>query len=165
MRRLRDLAGPCLILFCLFYAWAGQAAPGKEKTTPTTVRWDEQHPGCTFSRSEDGKYQYGLWSGDVGITVSVDEQELQKVHRRHKPFLGVLLDVHYRGKDKYDLDIGQVSLEFVSHFKVIQNAVNLNDFSHKVQNDADNFDGQTAREIAKHPEQKEAKEAYARAFQ
>ncbi len=24
------------------------------------VRWDEQRPGCTFSRDDDGKYRYGL---------------------------------------------------------------------------------------------------------
>jgi len=38
----------------------------KTKAKLPTVRWSEQQPGCTFERGDDGKYRYGLWSGDVG---------------------------------------------------------------------------------------------------
>ena len=58
-----------------------------------------------------------------------------------------------------------VSLEFVKHFKFVQTSVDPDNFSAKIQNDADELDHQTAREIAKHPEQKDAKQAYMRAFQ
>jgi hypothetical protein len=57
------------------------------------------------------------------------------------------------------------SIEFVEHFHVIQTSLNPDDFSARIQADADEVDHQTAREIEKHPEQKEAKEAYLRNFQ
>lgn len=167
MRRLRHPARhhPALwmILACLL--GPGATAAGKEKPTPPTVRWDEASPGCTFSHSADGKYHYSLWSGDVGVTLSVDAQEVEKVHRRHEPFFGVLLSVRYRGSGTLDVGSGGVSLEFVKHFKVIEPALDPVAFSEKVQNDADEIDHQAAREVEKHPEEKEKKEAYVRAFQ
>ena len=143
---------------------AAHAAPPKDKPKIPAVRWDEEHPGCTFSRSDDGKYRYGLWSDDVGITLAVDSQELEKVHRRHEPFFGVLLTVRYRGPGSLDLGTENVSLEFVKHFQVTQTALDPVAFSEKVQNDADELDHQTAREVEKHPEKKAEKEALMRAF-
>jgi hypothetical protein len=177
MRRLQRLSSRHVALIaefvCLIFAgaWtrespgAGLAVAGKEEPKPPTVRWSEARPGCTFSRTNDGKYRYGLWSGDMGIMLAVDSQELEKVRRRHEPFFGVLLDVRYRGKDGVDVSSEKVSLEFVKHFQVIQPALDPDTFSAKVQNDADELDHQTAREIEKHPERKESKEAYMRAFQ
>jgi hypothetical protein len=136
-----------------------------DKNKIPAVRWDEQTPGCTFSRGDDGKYRYGLWSGDVGVTLMVDAQELEKVHRRHEPFFSVLLNVRYRGQGALDLATENISLEFVKHFQVMQTSLDPDDFSERVQNDADELDHQTAREIEKHPEKKEEKEAYVRAFQ
>jgi hypothetical protein len=151
---------------CLLLPDAGHAAPDKDKDKAkiSAVRWDETHPGCTFSRSDDGHYRYGLWYEDVGITISVDSQELEKVHRRHEPFFGVLLNVRYRGQGSLDLGIENISLEFAKHFKVFQTALDPDAFSEKVQNDADELDHETAREVEKHPEKKEAKEALVRAF-
>lgn len=143
---------------------SGRAASRNDKPKIPAVRWDEEHPGCTFSRSDDGRYYYGLWYGDVGITMAVDSQELEKVHRRHEPFFAVLLNVRYKGQAPLDLAVEQISLEFVKHFRVVQTALDPDGFSQKVQNDADELDHQTARAVAKHPEQKEAKEAYVRAF-
>ncbi len=128
------------------------------------MRWDEQNPGCTFSRSADGKYHYGLWSGDAGISLAVDSQELEKVHRRHEPFFAVLLEVRYRGQTPLDFVIENISLEFVKHFRVVQTALDPDAFSEKVQGDADALDHEAAREVEKHPEKKAAKEAYVRAF-
>lgn len=142
----------------------GRAGSRHDKAKIPAVRWDEQHPGCTFSRSDDGKYRYGMWYEDVGITLAVDSQELEKVHRRHEPFFGVLLDVRYRGQGSLDLGVENISLEFVKHFQVVQTSLDPDSFSEKVQNDADELDHQTAREVEKHPEKKEAKEAYVRAF-
>ena len=87
--------------------------------------------------------------------MTVDSQELEKVHRRHEPFFAVLLDVRYRGPGALDLDVDNISLEFVKHFQVVQTSLDPDDFSQKVQNDADELDHQTAREVEKHPEQKE----------
>jgi hypothetical protein len=158
----------CLaVLVCVFMAYLAPAcaAPGKERAHVPTVRWDEQQPGCTFSITQDAKYQYGLWSGDVGVTLAVDAQELAKVRRRHQPIFGVLLTVRYRGRDSLDVSPNNLSLEFVKHFHVIQTSLDADGFSAKIQNDADELDHQTMREIEKHPERKEAKEAYLRAFQ
>jgi len=47
----------------------------------------------------------------------------------------------------------------------VQPALNPDDFAAKIQNDADELDHETAREVAKHPERKEEKETYVRAFQ
>jgi hypothetical protein len=54
-RSTRKLAAACL--FCSYFC-AIPAVIGKDKPKPTTVRWDEQRPGCTFSRGDDGKYLY-----------------------------------------------------------------------------------------------------------
>lgn len=142
-----------------------RASGSKDKTAVPTVRWNEETPGCTFSRGDDGKYRYGLWSDDVGITMAVDSQELEKVHRRHEPFFSVLLNLRYRGQGTLGLDAQNISLEFVNHFQVIQTALDPDDFTTKVQNDADEVDHESAREIEKHPGKKEEKEAYVRAFQ
>jgi hypothetical protein len=137
----------------------------KTKSKIPVVRWDEQSPGCTFSRSDDGLYHYGMWSGDVGIIVSIDSQELEKVHRRHEPFFSTLLEVRYRRAGTLDFDTGNISLEFVKHYHVIQTSLDPDDFSQKIQDDADALDHETAREIEKHPEKKQEKEAFARTFQ
>jgi len=146
-------------------AAANVALAGKDPPKPPVLRWDEARPGCTFSRTEDGKYHYGLWSDDVGITVAVDSQVLEIVRRRHEPFFGVLLNVRYRGQGAIDVSAENISLEFVKHFQVVQTSLDPDDFSAQVQNDADELDHQTAREIEKHPEQQESKESYMRAFQ
>ena len=140
------------------------SAAAKKKETIPAVRWDEQTPGCTFTRGDDGKYRYGLWSGDVGIAVAGDFQELEKVHRRHEPFFAALLTVHYRGQTSLDLATDNISLEFVKHFRFRQTPLDPVDFSQKVQSDADALNDQTARDVAKHPERKAQEEAMVRAF-
>jgi hypothetical protein len=141
------------------------AVPRKEKPKIPAVRWDEANPGCTFSRSDDGKLHYAIWSGDVGLTLSVDTQELEKVHRRHEPFFAVSLDLRYRGQETLDFTPENISLEFVKHFQVVQPSLDPDSFVQKVQSDADAVDHEAAREVEKHPEQKETKDAYVRAFQ
>lgn len=144
---------------------AASALAPKDKPKIPAVRWDEGTPGCTFSHTDDGKLRYGLWSGDVGITLAVDSQELEKVRHRHEPFFGVLLDVRYRGSKTLELDAGSISLEFVKHFQVEQTALDPDEFSEKIQSDADAVDRESAIEVQKHPEKKQVKEAYVRAFQ
>ena len=160
---LRLVSVLALAIAALVFADPGNAARHDKSKMPA-VRWDEQRPGCTFSRSDDGRYSYGVWSGDLGITMTVDSQELEKVHRRHQPFFAVLLDLRYKGREVLDLGVENISLEFVNHFRVVQTSLDPDGFSQKVQNDADELNRETARVIDKHPEQKEAKEAYMRAF-
>jgi hypothetical protein len=136
----------------------------KEKTMLPAVRWQEGNPGCTFARGDDGKYRYGMWSDDVGIVMAVDSQELEKVHRRHQLFFALLLTVRYRGQGALDVSTDYISLQFMKHFQVKQPALDPDDFSDKVQNDADTLNDETARQVEKHPEQKEQKEALVRAF-
>jgi hypothetical protein len=138
---------------------------GKDKPKIPPVRWDESNPGCTFSHSDDGRLHYGLWSGDVGITLTVDSQELEKVHRRHEPFFAALLEARYRGQGVLELGTENISLEFVKHFQVVQTAFDPEVFAQKLQTDADEVDHEAAREVQKHPDRKDAKEAYVRAFQ
>ncbi|HYM77888.1 MAG TPA: hypothetical protein VE377_18075 [Candidatus Dormibacteraeota bacterium] len=139
-------------------------ASRQNKTKIPALRWVEGNPGCTFSRGDDGKYRYGMWSDDVGIVVAVDSQELEKVHRRHEPFFAAFLTVRYRGQASLDFGVENISLEFVKHFRVVQTVLDPDQFSGKVQSDTDTLNDQTARAVEKHPELKETKEAYVRAF-
>jgi hypothetical protein len=129
------------------------------------VRWSEELPGCTFSRGDDGKYSYGLWSGDVGIVLAVDAREVQIIRHRIEPILGVLLTVRYRGNASIDESPDGITLQFIKHFKVVQTALDPDDYSQKVQADADAFDDETRRAIAKHPEQKQVRQARLEEYQ
>ncbi len=163
-----ESAVACLVLAMALAAPALRGAAGlppNDKHKIPVVRWDEQLPGCTFSHTDDGKLRYGLWSGEVGITVAVDSQELEKVRHRHEPFFGVLLEVRYRGKGTLELSPENISLQFVKHFQVAQTALDPDEFSDKIQSDADALDHETAIEVQKHPDRKDAREAYMRAFQ
>src|SRR6202171_3773261 len=122
-----------LFVVCMVFLAPAWAAPGKEKAQMPTVRWDEEHPGCTFLITPDGKYHYGLWSGDVGVTLAVDAQELAKVHRRNQPIFGVLLTVRYRGRGSLGVSDQDISLEFVKHFPLIQNSLDPDGVSARSQ--------------------------------
>ena len=140
--------------------WASPPLPaaGKGAPQPPTVRWNEQQPGCTFSRGDDGKYRYGLWSGDIGIVLAVDAREVQLIRHRIEPVFGVLLEIHYRGTARLDASPDGITLQFMKHFKVVQSSLDPDDYIQKIQADADALDDETRREIAKHPEQKEVRE-------
>lgn len=160
----RVLALP-LVLVCFLGISPASGAPRKDKPRPPTVRWNEELPGCTFSRSDDGKYRYGLWSGDIGITLAVDAREVQIIHHRIEPIFALLLTVRYRGRQALDVAPEVITLQFMKHFKVVQPALDADSYATKVQGDADTLDHATAREIEKHPEQKEAREARLREYQ
>jgi len=155
----RMLQGLALGLACL-----AAAASAKDKNKVPALRWEEGRPGCTFAHGDDGKYRYGLWSDDVGIVMAVDAQELEKVHRRHQLFFALLLTVRYTGQGALDVATDNISLEFLKHFQVVQMALDPDDFSEKVQQDADILNDETARQVEKHPEEREKKEALVRAF-
>jgi hypothetical protein len=137
----------------------------KDTPPPPAVRWNEQQPGCTFSRGDDGKYRYGLWSGDVGVVLAVDAREMQLIRHRIEPILGVLLEIHYRGSGSVDASPDGITLQFMKHFKIVQTALDPADYTQKIQADADAFDDETRRAVAKHPEQKQVREARLQDYQ
>jgi hypothetical protein len=164
MNRRWQVPPRALLIAALLACLAPLCAARKNKNEIPAVRWDEGSPGCTFSHGDDGKYRYGMWYDDVGIVAAVDAQELQKVHRRHEPFFAVLLDVKYRGQGALDFTTDNISLEFVKHFRVRQNALDPDGFADLLENDADTLNDEEAREVQKHPEQREQKEAAVRAY-
>src|SRR5258708_9379676 len=137
----------------------------KAAPLPSIVRWDEQQPGCTFSRGDDGKYHYGLWSGDVGIVLAVDAREVQIIRHRIEPIFGVLLIIRYRGTDSVDAGAGGITLQFMNHFKVVQPALDPDSYVQKIQADADAFDNETRRAVARHPGEKQVRETRLQDYQ
>ena len=137
----------------------------KAASQPPTVRWDERQPGCTFSRGDDGKYHYGLWSGDVGIVMAVDAREVQIIRHRVEPIFGVLLTIRYRGAAKLDAGPDGITLQFMKHFKVEQPALDPDSYIQKIQDDADTFDDETRRSVARHPSEKQVRETRLQDYQ
>jgi hypothetical protein len=149
-----------------------QAAPDtkpskkdKHAPPPPVVRWDEQQPGCTFSAGDDGKYRYGLWSGDAGVTLAVDARELQVIAHRTWPILGVFLTIRYRGAASLDTTTDGITMQFMKHYKVVQTSLDPDDYAQKIQADADALDDETRREVKNHPEKKEIYDARLQDYQ
>jgi hypothetical protein len=166
MPRFRNLLRHTLALQLLCACvLAPLIATAKDKNQPPTVRWNEQQPGCTFSRDDDGKYRYGLWSGDIGVTLAVDAREVQVIRHRIEPIFGVMLAVRYRGDQALDVNPDAITLQFLNHFKVVQTSLDPDTYAEKIQSDADSLDRNIARELAKHPEKKEAQETRLRDYQ
>lgn len=153
------------VAICCVVAPGPVVLGSKTRTQPPTVRWSEDQPGCTFSRGDDGKYSYGLWSGDLGIVMAVDAREMQVIRHRVEPIFGVLLTVRYRGTGSLDESPDGITLQFVKHFKVVQTVLDPDDYSQKVQTDADALDDETRRVTAKHPDQKEARQQRLQEYQ
>jgi len=136
----------------------------KRKDVPA-LRWAEDRPGCTFSRDKDGKYRYALWTTDYGVTLAVDSQELALVHKRAERFFSVQLTVHYRGKASLLVLPNKATLEFVKHGRVLQPSLDPGSFVKRIQDDLEQLQYDTAREVKKHPEKKEERERYVQAYQ
>jgi hypothetical protein len=158
-----------LIPILLVSTFLGSPHPGalkeKDSAHPPAVRWSEQQPGCTFSRGDDGKYRYGLWSDGAGVVLAVDAREVQLMRHRLDPVFAVLLEIHYRGAASLDTGADPVTLQFMKHFKVIQNSLDPDAYVQKIQADADALDDETRREVAKHPEKKQARETRLQDYQ
>ena len=125
----------------------------------STLRWEEGQPGCTFSRDDDGKYRYGFWTNDFGVILAVDSQELDKARRRAQPILGLQVTLHFRGKDSLAVKPGKITLEFTKHYHDVHAALDPDELAVREQSYAASLVEETAREIRKHPEKKDAKEA------
>jgi hypothetical protein len=141
------------------------AANTKNKAAQPIVLWSESQPGCTFSTSDEGKYRYGLWSGDIGIILSVDAREVQIIRHRIEPIFGVLLTIRYRGSGGLDVSPNPITLQFLKRFKVISTSLDPDDYAEKIQADADALDDETRRIVAKHPDEKQVREARLQDYQ
>ena len=157
-----------ILLLAMIACTLASAAPAKgekNKPPPVTLGWSQTQPGCTFSSSQDGKYQYGLWSGDIGVVLAVDAREVQIIRHRIEPIFGVLVTIRYRGTGGLDVSPDGITLQFMKHFKVIQTSLDPDDYTQKIQADADALDDETRRVIERHPEQKQAREARLQDYQ
>jgi hypothetical protein len=148
-----------------FFSSTASAKDTKSPSQPLIIRWSENQPGCTFTRGDDGKYRYGLWSGDLGVILAVEARELQIIHHRIQPIFGALLTIRYRGKASLEAAPDEISLQFMKHFKLIEPALDPDEYSQKIQSDADEIDDDTRRAIAKHPAEKPAREARLQEYQ
>jgi hypothetical protein len=125
-----------------------------------SVRWTAGSPGCTFQEGQDGRYYYGLSSGDYEITLALDRQELEKIPHRATPMLGVYLTFQYKGSKQLEVQQNRFTLEFVKHFQVIQSSFDPDDMLKRLQQNVDDLTDEIERhQIKKHPEQKQQKEA------
>jgi hypothetical protein len=173
------IIAPVMIAFAIVSANASalvvpaQPSPGnappndnhKSTPQPPVVRWNEEQPGCTFSRGDDGKYRYGFWSDDVGIVLAVDARELQIIRHRIEPIFGVLLTIRYRGAASLDASADGISLQFMKHFKVVQTSLDPDDYTQKIQADADALDDETRRANTRHPNKMPARDARLQDYQ
>jgi hypothetical protein len=152
----------CTLLVALL---VGSAIARDRHTAVPVVRWADGQPGCTFSLDDDGKYRFGMWSDDLGVVLAVDSQEIQKVrHHGIEPLLGVALKFRYRGQQSV-LTPDSATLEFVKHKHVIHRSFDPDALSTRLQDNADAANDQTDRELRKHPERKQEKEALLAAFE
>jgi hypothetical protein len=175
MLQLRNIAGrrfarlvPFVLLVCVLHSAHVLAMPayaGKEKKQTPTIRWSETLCGCTFSRGDDGKYRYGLWSGNLGIVLAVDARELQLIRHRIEPILAINLTIHYRGQGTLETSFEGITMQFMKHFKIVQPALDTDDYIDKIQADADAADDETRRWVNRHPEKKEKTEAREQDYQ
>jgi hypothetical protein len=153
----KAVSGLQLAVIFASIAWA---SPEADKTPVTTsLRWEEDRPGCTFSRDEDGKYRYGFWATDFGVILAVDSQELEKVRRRAEPLLALLLTIRDRGTHSFDIVPRKITLEFVKHSHDIHFVLDPDSLANNEQNDSTAFAEETERQIRKHPEKRAEKEA------
>jgi hypothetical protein len=162
--RTTRLAAFVLMAAAAIFFIATPATAGKKKSSVPVIRWAEETPGCTFARGDDGRYRWGLWTGDLGITVAVDSQELEKARKRIGDVFGVLVTVKYRGTATVDVTMNNMSLEFVRHSNVTQTSVDPDDFSTHMQADVDELEHETERKLKKHPEKKDEEEARVQAY-
>ena len=158
MRTIHRFILASAVLLCLGTGYIPYAVAGKKKTGPPVVRWSESTPGCTFDRGQDGMYRWGLWSNDLGITLAVDSQELEKAKKRIQQPMLLRLTFKYRGAKNIDVSSRDMSLEFVRHSKVVITSIDPDEFSAHIQANTDQLEHQTERDLKKHPEKKDEKE-------
>ena len=163
--RCKSRALDAALIPAVVIAMLASGSASEKRKGPPALRWAEDQPGCTFSRDNDGKYRYALWTSDYGATLAVDSQELAHVHKRAEHFFSVQLTVHYRGKASLLVLPNKATLEFVKHGRVVQPSLDPGSFVKRIQDDMEQLQFDTAREVKKHPERKEERERYVQAYQ
>jgi hypothetical protein len=154
------------LLFLLFATATWAAPAGNDQAPgPRAIRWSQGQAGSTFSRGEDGKYRYGLWSDDLGITLAVDSRELQRARHRLHPFIAFQLTYGYKGSKGMEVRNDNLRLEFVNHSHVMHSTLDPEDFSVLYQHVVDTLVEENEHQIQKHPEKKEAIETNLKAYQ
>jgi hypothetical protein len=149
----RILIAPVLLHLALPYS-----AFAKPKKLVPTARWTRNGSGCSFTRTPDGKYVYGITVPEFDLSVAMDSQVLNEVKQRIEPFIGVFVEIHYLGSTKLPFGPELASLEFVDHSHVVQNALDPDSLSLRVQMDVEQIEDDTERDARKHPEQREEQE-------
>ena len=126
----------------------------------SSLRWTRGAPDCSLRASEDGHTYYTISAADFDITLGVDRQELEKVHRRVIPMIGGLVVLNYKGPDQLLVLQNRTTLEFVKHFHVVQHSLDPDSILKQLQQDMDELSDEITRhEMRKHPEQKPEKES------
>ena len=136
-----------------------------EKGRGGNLRWAEGGPGCTLTRGDDGKSYYALSADDVRLVVTVDSQELQLVRRRIKPIFAVGLTVRYQGSGTVEVTPKKLSLEFETHSHVVQQSLDPYALAVRLRTDSAMLEGETTRDIQKHPEKREARLRFLQQYQ
>jgi hypothetical protein len=152
-RPLRNVVWAVLLVVCPYLT------PAKDKVSLPTTVWAADKPGCRFTRGDDGKYRYDLKAGDLEIIIAVDSREVQEIRRRPVPVLGVFATINYSGKQSVDVNPQKLTLEFLLHSKIVQNALDTGGLTARLQRDIDELTDQTEHEVRKHPEKKDELEA------
>lgn len=155
----RKPAATLLLALLLAYASTSTAGVADRGAGTSTLRWEEDQPGCTFSRDDDGKYRYGLWTDDYGVVLAIDSQELEKTRRRSEPIFALLLSIHYRGKDSLQIAPKKITLEFVKHYRDLHSALDPDRLAAEQQKNADSLAEELKQELRKHPEKQTQKQA------
>jgi hypothetical protein len=141
-----------LVLFC--------SSMAANKPLLPVLRWSPAGPGCSAHSAQDGRTYYELSSGDLDVTLAVDDRELEKIPHRALPMFSALLTLHYRGKAQLAFSQEQSALEFVKHRQVLKTARDPDELLQRLQNDVDDLTDEVERhDIRRHPGQKEKKEA------
>ena len=148
------------ILAILLLTLVEAAQPAKQKSSgPEVVRWTSGNSGSSSSLTSDGKYLYGLKDKDLEISIAIDAQELEKVRHRPLPLFAVRIDAHYGGKAAVELSTDHISLEFVSHYQVVNTSLDPDELGSRIQDDADNLSDEIEHQVRKHPENKAPEES------
>lgn len=74
--------------------------------------------------------------------------------------LGVLLTFHYKGAGEFEVQQNRFTLEFLKHFQVMQSSLDPDGMLQRLQHNIDDLTDEVEKhEIARHPDQREKKEA------
>lgn len=148
----------------LLIALSVDSLANAEKKTLPAVRWAANAPGCEFHRDDDGRYRWRMVGDNLDLTLLVDSQELSKSRRRFYRVFGAYMSISYTGQGKFEFP-ADLQLIFLRHRNIAEGYIDPSEFQTRLQNDIDTVIFDTERQIKKHPEQAEEKNARLREYQ